>query len=282
MICEIVLTPNQAKRLIAKAVITLPQFQRAFRDGIIVIHPSSTTYFILYELFNEVPDGIWIMGVIKEGALCISRERQEIPKSEYTAGQASNFPFSWIIEKGILKKEKVKLELILKEMGPRDVYIKSCNAIDADRRAGVLFASSSGGTIALVLKYRELNGFTLLLPTGLEKLISLPIAEAAKYAPLSKVDKAMGQRVGLIPVKGEVIAEDQALSLLSGTKVFHFASGGLEGAQGATVLAVHGEQDKMRTVWEIVKDLEGAQIPRLKPVICSQCSQKQCSYHTED
>lgn len=174
MICEIVLTPNQAKRIISKAIIELSYVQKALQDGMMVIHPSSTTYFILYELFGKVPEGIWVSGVIKKGALCISRERQDLGTKGETPSHPFDFPFSWVLEKGKLKMERIKLGVLLNEMGPGDIYVKGCNAVDAHRQAGVLFASPGGGTVAQVMKAAQRKGFRFILPVGLEKMISIP------------------------------------------------------------------------------------------------------------
>ncbi|ATW25413.1 hypothetical protein [Candidatus Formimonas warabiya] len=284
MICEIVLTPNQAKRIISKAIIELSYVQKALQDGMMVIHPSSTTYFILYELFGKVPEGIWVSGVIKKGALCISRERQDLGTKGETPSHPFDFPFSWVLEKGKLKMERIKLGVLLNEMGPGDIYVKGCNAVDAHRQAGVLFASPGGGTVAQVMKAAQRKGFRFILPVGLEKMISIPIGDAAQKSSYDKIDKSMGQRVGLMPVNGEVICEDQAINILTGCTAVQIASGGLEEAQGATILAVSGEAENMERMWQLIHEISKREVrvPALKETDCSMCPRNKCSYFNLD
>ena len=49
MLAQIVLTPAESKKLIAKAVARLETVQQAANRGIIALHPSSSTYFIIEE-----------------------------------------------------------------------------------------------------------------------------------------------------------------------------------------------------------------------------------------
>jgi hypothetical protein len=50
MLAQIVLTPVESKRLIAKAIARLETVQQAKNTGIIALHPSSSTYLIVEEL----------------------------------------------------------------------------------------------------------------------------------------------------------------------------------------------------------------------------------------
>ena len=72
---QVVLAPTEAKRLLSKAVLQLEEVKRALEDGIVIIHPSSTTIFMLEELGHTLSDdGIWICGHISPKGLCISRK----------------------------------------------------------------------------------------------------------------------------------------------------------------------------------------------------------------
>lgn len=55
MLAQVVLTPAESKKLIAKAVAKLDVVKQAAADGMIVLHPSSSTYFIFEELTGVKP-----------------------------------------------------------------------------------------------------------------------------------------------------------------------------------------------------------------------------------
>ena len=60
---QIVLTPTESKRLLSRTILKMDSVKRALDSGILIIHPSSTTIFMLDELgFKLSPKGIWICG----------------------------------------------------------------------------------------------------------------------------------------------------------------------------------------------------------------------------
>jgi hypothetical protein len=61
---QITLIPAESKSLIAKAIIKTDIFLKAFKNGKVVIHPSSSTYFILQELNIKLPDKVWVVGLM--------------------------------------------------------------------------------------------------------------------------------------------------------------------------------------------------------------------------
>ena len=181
---QIVLTPTEAKKLLSKAVLNLDEVKRALDSGMLIVHPSSTTIFMLDELGFTLPsEGIWICGHISPKGLCISRAMVdailEIP--DYTD---EKYPFEFIIQKGkLLPVEQSALGPALEEMTPDDLYIKGVNAIDPKGRAGILLAArTSGGSIGLVLKKQKEKKFKMILPVGHEKQIPIPLADAQKAA----------------------------------------------------------------------------------------------------
>ena len=148
---QVVLTPTETKKLLTKAVLNLDEVKRALYNGMLIVHPSSTTIFMLDELgFTLPPEAIWICGHISPKGLCISRGMidaiLEIP--DYTA---EKYPFEFIIRKGkLLPFEQSALGPALDEMTTDDLYIKGVNAIDPKGNAGILLAArSSGGSIGL-------------------------------------------------------------------------------------------------------------------------------------
>jgi len=280
MRAQVTLIPSESKKLLAKAVAAMALVKNAQKNGLIVIHPSSTTLFLIEELTGKRPDGVWVCGVVFPKGMCISWERQ---KAAYLKGlnlgdkvhDPGQFPFSWVLEKGAFQTG-VPLASLLDKMGKEDVYVKGANAIDPQGKVGVLYASPRAGTIGKVIAASRRKGFTVLLPIGLEKLIPTPILKAAKFASREKTDVAMGIPVGLIPVPGKVVTEVEAIDLLSGAEAAAVAAGGLGGAEGSVTLVIRGAAEKVRRALEIVKEVKGASLPEIHPTDCVSCSFPTC------
>ena len=61
MRAQVSLTPTESKKLIAKAVIMMDEVKHALVEGMVVIHPSSSTIFIAEELIGRRPKtSVWI------------------------------------------------------------------------------------------------------------------------------------------------------------------------------------------------------------------------------
>jgi hypothetical protein len=72
MLAQIVLTPAESKKLIAKAVARLEAVQQAAKNGIVALHPSSSTYFIVEEITGLKPKtNYWVCGVVTPRGMCV-------------------------------------------------------------------------------------------------------------------------------------------------------------------------------------------------------------------
>ena len=72
MLAQIVLTPAESKKLIAKAVAGLEAVQKAAKRGIVALHPSSSTYFIVEEITGSKPKtNYWVCGVVAPRGMCV-------------------------------------------------------------------------------------------------------------------------------------------------------------------------------------------------------------------
>jgi hypothetical protein len=279
MRAQITLTSIESKKLVARAVASMDPVRRAMREGLIVIHPSSTTLFIVEELTGKRPEGLWACGVVFPRGMCVSWERQKAlylkpPAEKSDAGQ---FPFSWVLDKEVFKTG-LTLYSLFERMGKEDVYIKGVNAIDPEGNAGVLYASLGGGTISKVLAASRKKEFAVILPSGLEKMIPTPISRAAKAASQDKTDLAMGIPVGLLPVPGTVVTEIEAFRLLSGAEATIIAAGGMGGAEGAISLVIQGPDEKVRRAFELAKEVKGAALPEIRRPDCSICFFPTCHF----
>ncbi len=267
---QAVLTPAEAKKLIAKATIELNVVREALKDGIVAIHPCSGNYFIIKELLGEVPSGPWIFGVIVPKGTCRNRVILEHVQNRPVEDLKEPMGHTWILEKGKLGERK-NLRLLLDEMGPKDVFIKGANALDPQGNVGVLVARVDGGTVGKVISYGMAKGINLVFPVGLEKLIPVSIKQAAMEAGIRRMDYSIGAPVGLMPAFGTVVTEIDAIRILIGAKATPIASGGLEGAEGSTTMVIEGDEEQIDKALSLIKEVKGAKLPKVNLVNCSEC-----------
>ena len=274
---QVVLTPTESKRLLSKAVLQLDEVKRALDDGIVIIHPCSTTIFMLEELGFQVPEqGIWVCGHISPKGLCISRKQIDAVMRRPGWGP-EQYDFDIIIRKGkILPFEESALGPILDEMTADDLYIKSVNALDPESKAGVLLAArSTGGSIGLVLKKQKQKKFKLILPVGLEKRIPIPLSKAMAMA--AKTQRAQGIPCGLWRLKGKLITEIEAFRILCDVEAVPISAGGLCGAEGAIVWVLYGDEKKVEEAYNLRRQIQGHELPYTLDVYeCKDCPKAVC------
>jgi hypothetical protein len=279
VLAQIVLTPAESKKLIAQAVARLDVVQQAAKTGIVALHPSSSTYFIVEEITGARPKtNYWVCGVVTPKGMCV--EMAMVLGAGYSPKEISADPgelrATWIIENGKLSAEE-SLSDLLYRMTPSDVYIKGVNALDPEGNVGVLFGHQ--GSVGYIQSARRKRKFSIIYPAGLEKLIPLPIREAAKEAKLTKYEYAMGMPVGLFPCPpGMTVNELRAIEILSGAGAIPIAAGGLGGAEGALTLILKGEEDQIRKALEFVEQSKGAKLPRLRLCNCEDCPVPHCRF----
>lgn len=288
MKAQIVLTPTESKKLIARAVVRMPEVARALDRGTVVLHPSSSTYFIVEEITGKKPSQfqkVWVCGVIALRGLCAEANSwAKVLEEGYLQGPGG-FRFSWIFRRGELQPFR-PLDGIIEELGEGDVYLKGVNALDPQGNAGVLLGSMAEGTIGRVAGAARRRGFQIIFPVGLEKLIPVPISEASRETGSNRdMDYAMGMASALVCVPGKTVTEVDAIRILSarenarsGARAVPVAAGGLGGAEGSVVLIVKGEREEVEKAIIAAEAVKGARLPQLELLDCAVCSHKNCTY----
>jgi hypothetical protein len=279
MLAQIVLTTAESKKLIAKAVARLEAVQQATKKGIVALHPSSSTYFIVEEITGSKPTtNHWVCGVVAPRGMCV--EMAMVLGSGLTPREESADPGdlqgTWVIEKGQMGGEE-KLSSLLYRMSSSDVYVKGVNALDPEGNVGILFGLK--GSMGYVQAARKKRNFTIIYPAGLEKLIPLSVKEAAKEAKFTRYESGMGMPVGLFPCPtGITITEVRAIEILSGASAIPIASGGLGGAEGAITLVLKGKADEVKQALDFVEQSKGARLPDLRLCNCNDCPVPNCRF----
>ncbi len=273
---QVVLTPTEAKRLLSKAVLNLPEVKKALKEGIVILHPSSTTIFMLQELgYSLTPERIWVCGHISPKGLCMARPIIDtvMETPNYTAEM---YPFDLVLKKGkLLPFKQPTLGPALEEMGPEDVYVKGVNLIDPEGNAGVLLAERKGGSLGLVLKQQKTKKFKIIIPVGIEKRIPISLPKAAEAA--RDVQKAQGIPCGLWHLRGSLITEIEAFRLLFDVEAIPVSAGGLCGAEGAYTWVLYGEEKNVERAFHLCYEIRGHELPYKLPVYeCAECPNPIC------
>jgi hypothetical protein len=283
MRAQVTLLPTESKKLIAKALANMDEMKIALKEGIVVMHPSSSTLFLAEEILGKIPETeVWMCGAITPRAACgddaVKVWMTTHPEARGKGGPES-FPFSWVIEKGILSQGETLADLFAR-MGPKDIYVKGVNAIDPQGKVGVLIGNEvEGGTIGKVIAAQKQKKFTIIYPVGLEKLIPVSMQEAVAAArDRLNLSYAMGSRCSLLVCEGKAITELKAISLLTGATAIPIAAGGVDGAEGAVTLVVSGEDNQVKQAIAYIEEVKGAKITRkFHQTDCTRCKDDHCS-----
>jgi len=246
----VVLNPAASKRLLAKAVATLPEVRQAFAQGRLAVSTCTTCAYVLEELTGEqISPYRFCIGLVAGGTLTMTLEEDR---------EAARF---------FVRGERVDQDArtFFESFERGDVAIKGANAVDPQGNAGVLAANPQSGTIGALMSRVAVRGGVIIMPVGLEKLIPSVIEAATGWGQLT-LSKCMGVPVWLFPVTAAlVVTEVQALGLLANVAVRHVASGGVGGSEGAVVLLLEGYSEELAKAWEIVESVKGEppiEVPR--------------------
>jgi hypothetical protein len=282
MLAQIVLTPTESKKLIAKAIASLDVVKQAAAEGLIVLHPSSSTYFIIEELTGAKPKtNYWVCGVVTPRGMCVEMAMtggDRSPKStKFDPGELKGL---WAIKNGKVITESTTAEL-MEQMTAKDVYIKGVNALDAQGNVGILVGERGG--LGVILGAWKKKQFSLIFPAGLEKLIPIPVRQAAMEAKQAKYEYGMGLPAGLFAYPaGKSVTEIDAIQILSEAAAIPIASGGLGGAEGGTTLIIKGTNKQVTAAIKFIEQSKGAKLPALRLSNCSDCPVPHCRFPVGD
>lgn len=243
---QIILTPAEGKRLIAKTISNMELVQKAFEKGILIIATSTTTAYVAEELMGkEIPNkGMFTAGVVTKDGL-------HVTKAE---GRYKHHVF----EKGELKElDTPELIPYLERMGSTDVFIKGANAIDPFGAAGILLAGKGGGTIGTAWGYIVSNGIQLVIVAGLEKLVPVSLTDFVSQMGSDIIDVTQGWKCGMLVVHGHIITEMEAMKFLFGVEAMPIGGGGIDGAEGCKIFLLEGAKNNINLAMEVLDKIKG-------------------------
>jgi hypothetical protein len=234
------LTVSESKRLIAKGVVASEPFREALTNGRILIIKGTTNAYVVEETIGREIDKLnFARGLTLPHGL-----RRRSPTSA-AIGDV-------LIDRGQPNLD-ADLASVVETLGPGDLILKGANALSYQRNlAGVLIGDPRSGTIGLALRRAVGSHVRLLVPVGLEKEIAGDLLEVA--AMLSSPEH---QGEGMMPVWGSVFTEIEALAVLADVRARHVASGGVSGAEGATWLAIEGDEPQLEKARAVLEGIYG-------------------------
>jgi len=152
----VVLNPAESRRLLAKAVVQLPEVKSAMKNGIIILARGITNAFVTEELLNLYiePKAGQTVGMVCNGI---------------TDANSGPPPSSLHVIRNGKAMEKADSNVEILDFGPDDVFIKGANAIDSEGNAGVYSSSVKGGTIGMAWPILTPRGSQLIMLVSLEK-----------------------------------------------------------------------------------------------------------------
>ncbi len=245
-------TPAESKRLIARAVVAMPEVKAALDRGRVIVTGGTTDAYVAEEILGKlVPREYYIKGNIAQGMLCTTHRSDDWIK-----------PYVFVDGSPVDRDPSE----VLKEFDARDVFIKGANAVDPQGHAGILLGSAVGGTIGGALGILAARGSHLIVPVGLEKLIP-SVIDASRKCGIKRLRYPEGGTVGFMPlVSATVVTEVEALRTLCGVQATQVASGGIGGSEGTVVLVVEGADERVQAAFDLWASLKGEQSIPLSPI----------------
>jgi len=266
---QVSVTPNEAKRLIAKAISQTPEVRTALKNGKILLKGGTTISALAEELAGIK---LGIHGRITQQGTKSANIRYDVDFHRV------------LIEGGQVRdlKSDLAIEEVAIQMGKNDVLVTGANALDVNRKTAIMVGRPLGGPAGRILPGLMARGVTTIIAVGWEKLIPCPLEEALAAAGRETMDLAMGMAVGLVPLLGTVVTETDAVSMLADVRTTVIGAGGITGGEGSTTFVIEGEPSQVKKAWEIVHSVKGTELSGAQETLveCNAKSQGCANYLT--
>ncbi|MBR3503490.1 MAG: hypothetical protein IKO07_04485 [Clostridia bacterium] len=239
---QYLLTVEEGKKLISRAVAAMEWVREAAREHTLVIVAGTTNGYLAEIMLDQLGErGDFTRVGFRRGA-------NTPPGVKAETGPFANTDV--VIRRGEWLRGKTVYD-VAEELGPGDVIVKGANALQPDgKAAAVQIGHPQGGTIVPILRAVERGHARLVIPVGLEKRVSDSV-EA--LAALLEAHGTPGPK--LRPVTGDIVTEVEAFKALTGARAVLVAAGGVAGAEGGCTFALIGGEEELARAAALVKDL---------------------------
>lgn len=260
----ITLSPEESKRLIAKAIVQLPQVKTAKEKGIIGIARCTSGAYVVEELIDRKlanKNGYCSGFFVAQGSCAVQTQDQE------KLLVLSRGKEQW------LTSEEGNISKFIGNMNCHDIIIKSGNILDCNGEAGTLVASPSGGEIGSYLPHILAIGIQLIVPMTINKTVSDSLHTIVSSMGITKIEpsRCHGMPCGVIPLPGQIITEIHAIHLLTKANALPVAVNGIGSGAGSVMLLIDGPRKYVDRAWEIIEKIKG-EPPMADPLSpCDHC-----------
>ena len=262
------LTSAESRRLIAKAVVAMPEVKAAWEKAYLLLAGGTTNAFIAQELLDDksIEPGLCTVGESTDGLLCVT-------------SPASRKSFPNVFYQGEAKKEMTLVEA-LSDFHAETVVIKGANAVDMNGVVGVITSGFDGGTVPRVIGPVTSKGLKWITPVGLEKLVPSVQESAKALGGATTIDVSMGADPGMYCLGNTVVVtEIEAIKMLFNCDAKLICCGGIGGNEGAVTLAVTGEEKNIRDLVAYLEDnVKGEPPVKGNKGVCETCRYRFCKY----
>lgn len=238
---QVTLTVEEGKRVIALGLLKHTIFENARKQGKILFK-GGTTVSKITEEFLDVP--LRISGRITK--------RGTVSNKEKTEGS-----HSIIYNKGDWRDIDDDIVDVVRRLSGNDLIVCGANAIDHKGNAAIMAGSVGGGNVGKSLSSWYTEGIKIIIPAGIEKMIPGDLNHIMGKASRTGKLLSWGMAVGLMPLKGEIFTEIDAIKQLANVECFAIGAGGLGAAQGSVTLEIWAQKDEeFQKVTKILKEIK--------------------------
>ena len=261
------LTSAESRRLIAKAVVAMPEFKKAWESAYLLLAGGTTNAFIAQELLGRdgIEPGRCTVGISTDGLLCVTNpdSRKSFPNVFYKGE----------------KSDKTLVEA-LADFHADTVVIKGANAVDMNGYVGIITSGFDGGTVPRIIGPVTSKGLKFITPVGLEKLVPSVQASAKALGGATHIDLSMGAYPGMYCIgTSTIVTEIEAIKMLFNADATLVCCGGVGGNEGAVTLAVDGDEKDIKALVEFLEtEIKGEPPVKGNKGICEVCRYKFCRY----
>lgn len=261
------LTSAESRRLIAKAVVAMPEFKKAWESAYLLLAGGTTNAFIAQELLGRdgIEPGRCTVGISTDGLLCVTNpdSRKSFPNVFYKGE----------------KSDKTLVEA-LADFHAETVVIKGANAVDMNGYVGIITSGFDGGTVPRIIGPVTSKGLKFITPVGLEKLVPSVQASAKALGGATHIDISMGADPGMYCIgTSTIVTEIEAIRMLFNADATLVCGGGVGGNEGAVTLAVDGDEKDIKALVEFLEtEIKGEPPVKGNKGICEVCRYKFCRY----
>ena len=243
---QYLITVEEGKRLISRAVAHMDAVQKAAAEHTLVIVAGTTNGYLAEAMLDQLGErGDFTRVGFRRGVNTVPGH--PAPTGPFSATDVVIRAGKWLRGKTIND--------VAPEMGAGDVIVKGANALQPDRKvAGIQIGHPQFGTTAPILTAVLGRRVRLVIPVGLEKRVLGSIAE---LAALVNAPEASGTR--LQPVVGDIVTELEAIEQLTGARAALVAAGGIEGAEGSCIIAVSGTDEQLESADTLMQNIRAAE-----------------------